>query len=579
MKGHLQSLLHTALKPLLDGTDAELPETIHIEATRDSSHGDFATNLAMTLAKPLRRAPRQIAEAIIAGLPESEWVAKTEIAGPGFINFFLQDAAFQAVVGEALAQGAEFGRAPAKSRDKVMVEFVSANPTGPLHVGHGRNAAYGDTMANLLAAAGFDVHKEYYVNDAGRQTDILGASLWVRYLELCGEKLPFPANGYPADYIIQTAEMLKGMVGESLRRPADQVMAGLPPDEAEGGDKEAHIDALIARARELLGDNYARMVRIGIGQQVAAIRGTLDDFGVQFDRWFSEREMVERGEIAVAMDKLKASGLTYEQDGALWLRTSELGDEKDRVLLRSDGTHTYFAADCAYHVDKLGRGFPILLDVWGADHHGYVARVRAAVQALTGRGDAFRVALMQFVTLSSGRMGKRSGNFVTLQQLIDDAGRDATRFFYLMRSHDQHLEFDVELAKSQSNDNPVYYLQYAHARIASVLRQAEERGQSFDKELGLKSVSRLTEKHEISLMGNLQHFSETIEIAAKQMAPHVLAFYLRVVADAFHSYYNAHAFLVDDAELRNARLALVSATGVVLANGLGLLGVDAPERM
>ena len=289
--------------------------------------------------------------------------------------------------------------------------------------------------------------------------------------------------------------------------------------------------------------------------------------------------MVERGEIAVAMDKLKASGLTYEQDGALWLRTSELGDEKDRVLLRSDGTHTYFAADCAYHVDKLGRGFPILLDVWGADHHGYVARVRAAVQALTGRGDAFRVALMQFVTLSSGRMGKRSGNFVTLQQLIDDAGRDATRFFYLMRSHDQHLEFDVELAKSQSNDNPVYYLQYAHARIASVLRQAEERGQSFDKELGLKSVSRLTEKHEISLMGNLQHFSETIEIAAKQMAPHVLAFYLRVVADAFHSYYNAHAFLVDDAELRNARLALVSATGVVLANGLGLLGVDAPERM
>ena len=579
MKGHLQSLLRTALESVLAGTEAEAPDSIHIEATRDAAHGDFASNLAMTLAKPLRRAPRQIAETLIAALPESEWVEKTEIAGPGFINFFVRDAAFQAVIPQVLEQAERFGHAEPNSREKLMVEFVSANPTGPLHVGHGRNAAYGDTMGNLLSAAGYQVHKEYYVNDAGRQTDILGVSLWLRYLELCGETLPFPTNGYPADYIIQTAEHLKGMVGESLRRPAAEVMAGLPPDETEGGDKEVHIDALIARAREMLGDNYARMVRIGIGQQVASIRKTLDDFSVQFDRWYSEREMVERGEVAQAMEKLKASGLTYEQDGALWLRTSELGDEKDRVLLRSDGSHTYFAADCAYHVDKLDRGFPILLDVWGADHHGYVARVRAAVQALTGRGDAFRVALMQFVTLSSGRMGKRSGNFVTLQQLIDEAGADATRFFYLMRSHDQHLEFDVELAKSQSNDNPVYYLQYAHARICSVLRQAEERGSAYDEAAGLAALDRLSETHEKQLQVLLGRFAEVIQQAAEQMAPHMIAFYLREVADALHSYYNAHAFLVDDAALRNARLALVKATGVVLSNGLTLLGVSAPERM
>ena len=578
MKAHLRSLLHSALQAT--APDHPLAEDeIHLEATRDPSHGDFASNLAMGLAKPLRKAPRQIAEALLAALPESRWLEKAEIAGPGFINLFLKPEAFQAVVPEILQAGEHYGLAPAGSRERVMVEFVSANPTGPLHVGHGRNAAYGDAMASLLAAAGHTVYREYYVNDAGRQTDILGVSLWLRYLELCGEKLPFPENGYPSDYVIDAAGALHAEFGARLHRPAADVRQGLPPDANEGGDKEQHIDALIQRARELLGADYAQMVGFGIARQVEQIKGTLSAFGVEFDQWFSEREMAERGEVESALQRLKDAGLSYEQDGALWLRTTELGDEKDRVLQRSDGSNTYFASDCAYHVNKLDRGFPILLDVWGADHHGYVARVRAAVQSLTGRGDAFRVALMQFVTLSSGRMGKRSGNFVTLEQLINDAGRDATRFFYLMRSHDQHLEFDVELARSQSNDNPVYYLQYAHARIASVLRQAEERGQAYDQTAGLAAVGRLTEAHEKQLMVLLGRFAEVIQQAAEQMAPHGLAFYLREVADALHSYYNAHAFLVDDAELRNARLALVSATGVVLANGLGLLGLDAPERM
>ena len=579
MKAHLRSLLHSALQAT--APDHPLAEDeIHLEATRDPSHGDFASNLAMGLAKPLRKAPRQIAEALLAALPESRWLEKAEIAGPGFINLFLKPEAFQAVVPEILQAGEHYGLAPAGSRERVMVEFVSANPTGPLHVGHGRNAAYGDAMASLLAAAGHTVYREYYVNDAGRQTDILGVSLWLRYLELCGEKLPFPENGYPSDYVIDAAGALHAEFGARLHRPAADVRQGLPPDANEGGDKEQHIDALIQRARELLDADYAQMVGFGIARQVEQIKGTLSAFGVEFDQWFSEREMAERGEVESALQRLKDAGLSYEQDGALWLRTTELGDEKDRVLQRSDGSNTYFASDCAYHVNKLDRGFPILLDVWGADHHGYVARVRAAVQSLTGRGDAFRVALMQFVTLSSGRMGKRSGNFVTLEQLINDAGRDATRFFYLMRSHDQHLEFDVELARSQSNDNPVYYLQYAHARIHSVLRQADAREMPMDTQAGLAALDRLSETHEKQLLVLNQRFPEIIQQAAAQMAPHVLAYYLRELADCFHSYYNAHAFLVeDDAALRNARLSLVQATGITMANGLRLLGVSAPDSM
>ncbi|MGH8517622.1 MAG: arginine--tRNA ligase [Panacagrimonas sp.] len=593
MKSQLQALLEQALAALSStlGREVSLPASLQIDAAKDPRHGDFATNLALVVAKPLGQPPRTVAEALLRHLPNSPLIAKAEIAGPGFINFFLAPGAFQSVVAQVLAHGAEYGCDRSRSSGRVLVEYVSANPTGPMHVGHGRGAAYGDSLASILAATGWEVHREYYINDAGRQVDILTVSVWVRYLQECGEGIAFPRRGYPADYIRATSTRLRAAHGDAFRRPAAEVLRDLEPEpEApEGADEkslaaikarqEQHADALIERARSLLGADYARIQGAALEDQLASIRATLDAFGVHFDQWSSEKALVESGFVARAIDRLRAAGHVYEQDGATWLRTSALGDEKDRVLFKADGAATYFANDLAYHVDKLDRGYPVLLDVWGADHHGYIARVRAAIEALTGRKDALRVQLMQFVTLSSGRMGKRSGNFVTLQDLVSEAGKDATRFFYLLRSHDQHLEFDIELARSQSNDNPVYYVQYAHARICSVFRQAAERGQTFDAGALANVLHRLVEPQEKLLLTLLQKYPETLAAAGRQYAPHLLAFYLRELADALHSCYNAHKFLVDDAELQTARLGLIAATRQVLANGLALLGVSAPESM
>ena len=593
MKSQLQALLVQALASLSSslGRELALPASLQIEATKDTRHGDFATNLALVVAKPLGQPPRAVADLIVQHLPTSPIVAKVEIAGPGFINFFLAPAAFQNVVSVVLRSGSTYGRQADKAHGKILVEYVSANPTGPMHVGHGRGAAYGDSLASILEARGWDVHREYYINDAGRQVDILTVSVWLRYLQACGETLPFPQRGYTADYIRHTSERLKTNLGDTLRRSANEVLAGIqaePAIPADADDKtkaalkteqEHFIDALIERARELLGTDYVRVQRAGLDDQLAAIRATLESFGVSFDQWYSEKSLVDSGFARTAIERLSSAGHVYERDGATWLRTTSFGDEKDRVLFKADGAATYFANDLAYHVDKLDRGFPTLLDVWGADHHGYIARVRAAIEALTGRKDALQVQLMQFVTLSSGKMGKRSGNFVTLQDLIDEAGKDATRFFYLLRSHDQHLEFDIELARSQSNDNPVYYVQYAHARICSVFRQLEERGQKFDASASDAALHRLVEPQEKSLLVLLQKYPEVLGAAAAQYSPHLLAFYLRDLADGLHSYYNAHKFMVEDAELQTARLALITATRQVLVNGLGLLGVSAPESM
>jgi arginyl-tRNA synthetase len=590
VKAHLESLLREALKPVLAGSGATPPELIAIDAAKDRKHGDFATNLALTLAKPLGLPPRKVAERLVQHLPASKQVAKVEIAGPGFINFFLTADAFQAVVPEILSQGERFGRTE-KTRGKVLVEFVSANPTGPLHVGHGRNAAYGDALARILDAAGFEVHREYYINDAGRQVDLLALSVWLRYLELHGEAVAFPARAYPGDYIRATAEKLKAARPGALVKPAGALFEGLKPEPVvpDGADEatkerlkmqqEAHADALVARARALLTEDWRTVLDFSLTDQLTAIRATLDAFGVSFDRWYSERELVGRGAVAHALDRLRTSGHVFEKDGAVWLRTTDLGDEKDRVLIKADGSATYFCNDLAYHVDKLERGYPKLCDVWGADHHGYIARMRAAIEALTGHRDALSVQLIQFVTLSSGRMGKRSGNFVTLGDLIRETGRDATRFFFLMRSHDQHLEFDIELARSQTSDNPVYYVQYACARIASVFRQAAERGISWRAADAEGCLHRLDGEHERTLLTRLNRYPEVVRQAADQQAPHALCFYLREIADGFHTWYNAQQFLVEDAEQRNARLALVAATGQALKNGLGLLGVSAPEKM
>ena len=592
MKAHLQDLLRASLDKTLAECGAQASPNIVIDATKDAKNGDFATNLAMAIAKPLGKPPRAVAELLIKNLPASPRVSKVEIAGPGFMNFFLAKSAFQSVVADVLAQGDRFGRDDSGSKGKVMVEFVSANPTGPMHVGHGRGAAYGDTLSNLLAATGWTVWREYYINDAGRQVDILAVSVWLRYLELCGETLPFPERGYRADYVKPCAQKLKDAKGARLIRNAAQVMTDLPVEPkiaADADDKtkdalklqqETYADALIARAQALLGAEYVAMRDFAVADQLGIIRETLKDFGVRFDQWYSERELVESGAAERARAQLKASGHTYEQDGALWFRTTERGDDKDRVLVRANGTPTYFGNDLAYHVDKLARGWSQLIDVWGADHHGLLVRMRAAIESLTGRTDALKVPLIQFVTLSSGKMGKRSGNFVTLKDLIDEAGKDATRFFYLMRSHDQQLEFDVDLARSQSTDNPVYYVQYAHARICSVFRQLEEKGGRYDRAAGLAALERLDNEHEKRLLTALARYPEALRNAAANHGPHLLVHYLKdELADALHSYYNAHKFIGDDAGLQAARLALIEAARVVLRSALAILGVDAPEKM
>lgn len=591
MKTHLQDLLAAALDSLWPaGIETPRP-AIQLDATKDAKFGDFQTNLALQLAKPLGKPPRAVAEALVQALPASAHVTKVEIAGPGFINFFLKRDAFQSIVASVLDQGAAYGRDDSGTRGRIMVEFVSANPTGPMHVGHGRNAAYGDSIAKLLAATGWTVWREYYVNDAGRQVDVLATSVWVRYLQAGGQSIDVARRGYPADYIKRTAEKLRAAHGAAFDKTAAEVLNGLPadaatPDNATDEQKDAakaqqerYLDALIERAKALLGDGYAQIQRAALDDQLAVIQKTLGDFQVEFDQWSSEAALVKSGMVQKALARLADKGVTYEKDGALWMRTEAFGDEKDRVLVKADGAATYFCNDLAYHVDKLDRGWPILMDVWGADHHGYIARVRAAIEALTERKDALNVQLIQFVTLSSGRMGKRSGNFVTLQDLIDEAGADATRFFYLMRSHDQHLEFDIDLARSQSNDNPVYYVQYAHARIHSVFAQLRDKGGAWNADDAKKALHRLDNEHEKALLTLLGRYPEMLRKAAAAYTPHTVAFYLRDLAEALHSYYNVHRFLIDDAELQAARLGLATAIAQVLRNGLSILGVSAPEKM
>lgn len=590
MKHHIEHLLTSALTGLQQGggllAHVDLPPHVPVEHTRDRNHGEFASNVALTLAKAARCKPRDLAEKIVAALPASDKIAKVDIAGPGFINFHMSPTAFQEVITGILAAGPLYGRSTLGAQRRIQVEFVSANPTGPLHVGHGRGAAYGAAVADLLEAVGYQVHREYYVNDAGRQMDILGTSVWLRYLELCGETFPFPSNGYKGSYVRDIAQQLQQQHGESLRHASATVMQDLPPDaSADGsGDKEAHIDALIARAKQLLGAaTYRQMFDLGLNDILNDIREDLREFGVIYETWFSERSLYESGAVDRAVDRLQASGHMYEKDGALWFRSTDYGDEKDRVVVRENGQKTYFAADIAYHMDKLERGFERVIDVWGADHHGYVPRVKAALAAMGYDPSRLDVLLVQFAILYSGgekmQMSTRSGEFVTLRELRHEVGDDAARFFYVLRKCEQHLDFDLDLAKSQSSDNPVYYIQYAHARICSVMRQLQEKGLHWNETLGHPHLDRLQESHEQALMLALSRYPEVVESAALNHEPHQLAHFLRDLANDFHTYYNSHVFIVDDAALRNARLNLIVATRHALRNGLTLLGVSAPETM
>ncbi len=586
MKQDIEQLLHAALAHLKGSVLPEdLPlSNLGLERTRDTANGDYASNVAMRLAKQAKLPPRELAQKIVAALPLSPALARVEIAGAGFINFFLAGSAQADVVRRVHELGAAFGRNGSGGNRRILVEFVSSNPTGPLHVGHGRHGAFGASVANLLEANGWSVHREYYINDAGRQVDILAVSVWLRYLEACGGKFRFPANGYQGDYVREIAADLLQKAGESLCRPDGEVFGNLPADEPEGGDKETYIDAVIGRARQLLGDQGFREVSdLALAAILADMENDLTEFGVIYDRWYSERSLAENGAIDRALDRLRKQDHVYEKGGALWFRATTFGDEKDRVVVRENGVKTYFASDIAYHLEKRERGFDVLLDILGSDHHGYVARVKAGLAAMGEPPESLEALLVQFVSLyrngEKASMSTRAGEFITLRQLRAEVGNDAARFFYVVRSHDQHLDFDLELAKSRTNENPVYYIQYAHARVASVLRQLAAKGYQLDLALGLASLATLTSQQESALLTQLGKYPELIQLAGANRAPHALVHYLRDLANAFHTWYNAEQFIVEDAATRNARLALALAAQQVIRNGLALLGVSAPETM
>lgn len=577
MKQALSTTLGHAVQTILersDNTAVAVPD-IQLEVPRNPEHGDFSTNVALVLAKQMKMAPRDLAAAIVRELETSELLTAADTAGPGFINLRIATEAFMRVVADVHAAGANYGRSDIGAGQRVQIEFVSANPTGPLHVGHGRGAAYGAVLANIMAACGYSVEREYYVNDAGRQMDILAASLLLRYLEAGGAAVALPANAYQGDYIVEMAAKLRG--------GASDYTCTLPEREPDS-DPEAALDQLIEDCKAALGaDRYRTLHRFARDEILAGIETDLAAFGVEFDEWFPESALADDGRIERAVDGLSEHGHVDVRDGAKWFASTAFGDEKDRVVVRDNGTPTYFASDIAYHQDKYARGYDRMINIWGADHHGYIARVKASIEALGLDPERLEILLVQFAALyrkgEKVAMSTRSGQFVTLAELVAEVGRDAARFFYITRRSDQHLDFDLDLAKSQSNDNPVYYVQYAHARICSVLTQLDDKGLAFDLDAGIGATGRLDEPAEKQLAVQLLRYPEVLAHAVVQREPHQITNYLRELAADFHAYYNGTRLLIDDPELRNARLALALAVRQVLGNGLELLGVSAPESM
>ena len=582
MKEQLQQLLFKSLNALhSDGVITEVPTHIRLDHAKDKKHGDYATNIALSLSKQAKCAPNVLAEQIIAKIGDSTLINKTEIAGPGFINFFLSVESNSAVISDILNLADDYGTSNIGKDKRVLLEFGGANPTGPLHVGHGRGAAYGATVANLMRAVGFKVDNEYYINDAGRQVDILTLSIFLRYLSYLGEDLRFPDNGYQGKYIKEIAQDMLDNHKDSWRKNTNELFTDICKDGAEGGDKERHIDELIERTKKLLGEDYQAVLKIGIKSILGDIKADLKEFGVSYDKWFSELSMINNGLTKSTIEKLQHSGHIYEKDGALWFKTTDYGDEKDRVVIRKNGAHTYFASDIAYHLDKFNRGYDKIINIWGADHHGYIARIKASITALNHKAEKLEILLVQFASLYRGgkkvQMSTRSGSFVTLKELRQEVGNDAARFFYILRKSEQHMDFDLDLAKSKTNKNPVFYIQYAYARICSVLKQASKEG--FEINPSAADLSLLREESEKSLLKELSRYKSIVESSALQYEPHQLAYYLTDLAAHFHRYYNACTFLVEDDALTQARLALISANKQVIANGLSLLGVRVRESM
>ena len=586
---------------------ANMPASeIHLERPKNIEHGDFSTNIAMQLAKQLKTAPRQIAQAIIEALPDSEDIDQTTLAGAGFINFFLSHEAKIRVIKDIGNSHGFYGAdcIPPDQRKKILIEFVSANPTGPLHVGRARGAAFGATLANLLEFAGHHISREYYVNDAGRQMDILAFSTWLRYISFLGHAIHFPDNAYLGDYVQEMAQKIHAKHGDTFLETAFlplQALLSLPQSERlqKQADvfaslsmsieqypanwyenEETRLDILIHGVRSTLGEkNWLHFKKIILEDRLSDYRNDLDEFGVTFDQWFSEQSLFDSKSVERVTQRLEESGHLYEKDGAIWFRSTDFGDEKDRVIRRENGQYTYFASDIAYHDNKFSRGFKQLVNVWGADHHGYISRVKGALKALGHDSNALTVVLIQFVSLfENGKrlaMSTRKSEYVTLRQLRKEVGNDACRFFYLMRKAEQSLDFDMTLAKSESSDNPVFYIQYAYARLASVMDK-----NTIDlQQLAHIDINSLRSDHALALCAQLEQFPEVLSAACVDYTPHSVAFYLRQLAALFHSWYNAEKLLVDNENQRLARLALAKATQITLYNGMKILGITPLETM
>lgn len=603
MTVQLTALFQQALDTLKStgelSTDAIVP--IQLSRTKDKAHGDFACNIALMLAKSAKMNPRQLAQKIVDNLPDDTLIDKVEIAGAGFINVFLNAGAKFAVLETILTQKEQFGKSDAFGGKKLMVEFVSANPTSALHVGHGRGASYGMSLVNLLSAVGYDVWGEYYVNDMGRQMDILATSTYLRYLQLLGEPVVFPSNGYQGDYIKDIANDIIGMYQDKFRHHWTTINKDVPNDAVYedkmgekvliSGDKEAHIDGLIDNSKSVLGEDYEVFHKQALTAILDDIKKDLAEFGVTFRQWFSEKSIAQ--DIENALEVLDDNGYLYEKEGNIWFKSTEFGDEKDRVVKRSNGQTTYFASDIAYHKNKFDRGFDKVINVWGADHHGYVPRIKASLSAMGIDSNRLEVPLVQFVALYRGdtkvQMSSRSGQFITLRELREEVGNDAARYYYAARTPNVHMDFDLELAKSQSRDNPVYYIQYAHARICSVFDRLTAVGYTQDDNLGCTHVHLLDKGSEMTIIKLLSAYPDTVMKAAMAREPHLVANYLKELAGAFHAWYNdnrilpanlsTHTAADDELYLMQARLYLMKATRQVLANGLTLLGLSAPVSM
>jgi len=585
MKNDLIRILKTVLKQIGEENGIDFSnKKVSIQENKEKSHGDYASNLAMVIAKDLSQTPREVAEKICSLLPSEEWIEKVNIAGPGFINFYLKKDTHNEILLLIEESGRDFGRNNSGNGERVLIEYVSSNPTGPLHVGHGRGAAFGSVLSELLRRAGYKVDEEYYVNDHGRQMNILTISIWLRYLYQNGQELKFSKKGYQGVYVEQLAKQLAEEKGTkyNLKENESDLLELL-----EAQETEEDLDRLIGWGKSFLKENFEEIREFSLREIMSSIKEDLKLFGVNHNLWFNESSMysnkIDLPDIDKSIKLLSESGFLYEKEEALWFKSTEFGDDKDRVVKRANSDNTYFASDISYHLDKYDRGYDRIINVWGADHHGYLPRVSAAMEALGKSRDKLEVVFIQFANLLRNgekvSMSTRGGEFIPLIELIEEVSSEAARFFYINRKADQHLDFDLDLAKSQTKDNPLYYIQYAHARICGVFETLKKEGMKLNQELGLDNLNLLNLDKEIEIQKMLLQYPEVISRAAKNSEPHLICYYLKDLSGLFHSYYNSERFLVDDEKLMNSRLFLLKGTKQVISNGLEILGIGAPESM